>query len=171
MLAEIAERYKDLFYINLANNLGYFIPMNISCVPPIGRVVGWQVCTGNRIQRRHQRLSFLPSNPYVKGNIRQESLRNIWDNNWISLGIEERVNSGDFAKAAIMPRLVREMSWTSHTLLGKRGNMPYCYHRADMLAQQGLYEILQQTQRVEGNPFDYGQFELHQRPLPSKEEN
>ena len=40
-----------------------------------------------------------------------------------------------------------------------------------MLAQQGVYEILQQTQRAEGNPFDYGQFELHQRPLPSKEEN
>ena len=52
----------------------------------------------------------------------------------------------------------------------------YCWKRETCLTaiisryacSAGVYEILQQTQRGR-NPFDYGQFELHQRPLPSKE--
>ena len=77
--------------------------------------------------------------------------RNIWDIKLISLESRNKVNSGGFVKVVTMRRPVKEDAlWTSHTLLGKRGNMPYCYHRADMLAQQGVYEILQQTQRKKG---------------------
>ena len=39
MLAEIAERYKDIFYINLANNLGYFGPYEY-----ILRATYWKGC-------------------------------------------------------------------------------------------------------------------------------
>lgn len=173
MLAEIAEHYKDIFYINLANNLGYFGPYEY-----ILRASYWKGCVAGKYVLGIESngdikgCPSLPSNPYVKGNIRQESLRNIWDNKLDFARNRGTSELWGFCKDCYYAETCQGgCSWTSHTLLGKRGNMPYCYHRADMLAQQGVYEILQQTQRAQGNPFDYGQFELHQRPLPSKEEN
>ena len=60
-----AERYKDLFYINLANNLGYFGPYEYICVLPIGRVVCWQVLL-NRIQRDVKDVRPYPPIPMSK---------------------------------------------------------------------------------------------------------
>ena len=51
-------------------------------------------------------------------------------------------------------------SWTAHTLLGRRGNMPYCYHRAETLAAQGLRERIVPVEAAPGRPFDFGRFEV-----------
>ena len=51
-------------------------------------------------------------------------------------------------------------SWTSHTLLGRRGNMPYCFHRALELQKEGKRERLVKVQSAPGEPFDFGRFEL-----------
>ncbi|MEZ5397956.1 MAG: hypothetical protein R2724_35030 [Bryobacterales bacterium] len=51
-------------------------------------------------------------------------------------------------------------SWTSHVTLGRRGNMPWCYHRASTLKRMGLRERLVPVVRAEGVPYDYGRLEL-----------
>ena len=57
-------------------------------------------------------------------------------------------------------------SWTSHTLLGKRGNMPYCFHRAETLASKGLRERIERVQAAPGQPFDFGRYRLIEEPIP-----
>ena len=51
-------------------------------------------------------------------------------------------------------------TWTSHVLLGKPGNIPYCHHRALELAKQGKRERIAQKTAPPGEPFDFGEFEL-----------
>jgi radical SAM protein with 4Fe4S-binding SPASM domain len=51
-------------------------------------------------------------------------------------------------------------SWTAHTLFGRRGNNPYCHHRALELHRQGLRERLIPIEPAVGLPFDYGRFTL-----------
>ena len=51
-------------------------------------------------------------------------------------------------------------SFTTHCFLGRRGNNPFCYHRVQALAEQGVRERLVQVELPEGIPYDYGRFEL-----------
>jgi radical SAM protein with 4Fe4S-binding SPASM domain len=167
MLAQIAEEHHDVFHINLANNLGYFGPYEY-----ILRASHWKGCVAGKYVLGIESngdikgCPSLPSHPYVKGNIRQESLQNIWEQ---KLGFARNRGTSELwghCKGCYYAEVCQGgCSWTSHTLLGKRGNMPYCYHRADMLAQKGLCEVLRQNQKADGQPFDYGRFELVERPL------
>ncbi len=55
-------------------------------------------------------------------------------------------------------------TWTSHAILGKPGNNPYCVHRQLQLASQGIRESIRKVEAAPGMPFDYGRFELvHER--------
>jgi hypothetical protein len=51
-------------------------------------------------------------------------------------------------------------TWTSHSLLGRPGNNPYCHHRALELAKQGLRESVVRVEAAPGNSFDHGRFDL-----------
>src|SRR5262249_26076662 len=51
-------------------------------------------------------------------------------------------------------------TWTTHSLLGRAGNNPYCHHRAVELAKRGLRERIAQVEKAPGNSFDHGRFEL-----------
>jgi sulfatase maturation enzyme AslB (radical SAM superfamily) len=51
-------------------------------------------------------------------------------------------------------------SFTAHCTLGRRGNNPFCYHRASKLKQQGRRERLVQVVKPDGLPYDFGRFEL-----------
>ena len=167
VLAKIAEEHHDVFHINLANNLGYFGPYEY-----ILRASHWKGCVAGKYVLGIESngdikgCPSLPSHPYVKGNIRQESLQNIWEQ---KLGFARNRGTSELwghCKGCYYAEVCQGgCSWTSHTLLGKRGNMPYCYHRADMLAQKGICEVLRQNQKADGLPFDYGRFELVERPL------
>jgi hypothetical protein len=60
-------------------------------------------------------------------------------------------------------------SWTAHVLFGKRGNNPYCHHRALELLGAGLRERVVQVEKPEGLPFDYGRFECVVEEWPAAE--
>jgi len=49
--------------------------------------------------------------------------------------------------------------------MGKRGNNPYCHHRAIELAKRGLRERLVRKMAAPGVPFDHGVFDLIEEPL------
>ncbi len=59
-------------------------------------------------------------------------------------------------------------SWTAHVFFGKRGNNPYCHHRALEFASQGLRERLVQAEAAPGEPFDHGRFDIVVEQLPAQ---
>jgi radical SAM protein with 4Fe4S-binding SPASM domain len=114
----------------------------------------------------------LPSRDYVGGNVRDAKLVDIW----------ERAEALRFTR----DRSTRELwgfcgtcyyadackggcSWTAHVLFGKRGNNPYCHHRALELLGAGLRERVVQVEKPEGLPFDYGRFECVVEEWPAAE--
>ncbi len=56
--------------------------------------------------------------------------------------------------------------WTAATVLGKRGNNPYCHHRAIELLAQGKRERLVQVRRASGHIRDTALFELQLEDAP-----
>jgi hypothetical protein len=56
-------------------------------------------------------------------------------------------------------------SWTAHCTLGRRGNNPFCYHRATQLGRQGLRERLVQRERAPNEPYDFGRFDIELEPV------
>jgi hypothetical protein len=51
-------------------------------------------------------------------------------------------------------------TWTSHSLLGKPGNNPYCHYRALELQKQGLRERIVKIQDAANASFAVGRFDL-----------
>jgi len=51
-------------------------------------------------------------------------------------------------------------SWTAHVFFGKRGNNPYCHHRALVRDREGTRERLVLETRAAGEPFDHGVFRV-----------
>ena len=114
----------------------------------------------------------LPTSVYTGGNIRDYSLRKI-----IEETEELRFNLGadtpqgtehlwGFCKGCEFAQLCRGgCSWTAHVFFDKRGNNPYCHHRALTQAKQGIRERVELKYRAEGNPFDNGEFALIEEPI------
>jgi radical SAM protein with 4Fe4S-binding SPASM domain len=109
----------------------------------------------------------LPTTAYTGGNIRDLSLHTIIEDTE-----ELRFNLGagtpqgtehlwGFCKSCEFAELCRGgCSWTAHVFFDKRGNNPYCHHRALAQAESGIRERFILKRRAEGNPFDNGEFEL-----------
>ena len=109
----------------------------------------------------------LPTTAYTGGNIREHTLHDIIE------GAEElRFNLGagtpegtkhlwGFCKTCEYAELCRGgCSWTAHVFFNKRGNNPYCHHRALVNAKQGMRERVVPKVKAQGLPFDNGEFEL-----------
>ena len=105
----------------------------------------------------------LPSADYVGGNLRAHSLRAIWerapaisftrtysrDDLW---GYCHDCYYADSCRAGC--------TWTAHALFGRRGNNPFCHHRALELQRHGKRERLVPKSPAPGVPFDHGLFDL-----------
>ena len=57
-------------------------------------------------------------------------------------------------------------TWTSHSLLGRPGNNPYCHYRALTLEGQGLRERIVKTRDAPDRSFAIGEFEVVTEPIP-----
>jgi radical SAM protein with 4Fe4S-binding SPASM domain len=113
----------------------------------------------------------LPSRDYVGGNVRDASLRDVWER-----AEPLRMNRGKSpvlwgfcASCYYAEACLGGCSWTAHVLFGKRGNNPYCHHRAIELLQKGIRERIEQVARAPGEPFDYGAFRCVEEPWPEAE--
>jgi radical SAM protein with 4Fe4S-binding SPASM domain len=105
----------------------------------------------------------LPSAEYVGGNIREHSLRDIWERAAALRFNRERDVSelwGRCADCYYAEVCKSGCTWTGHVLFGRRGNNPYCHHRALEFQKQGKRERLVQAEVAPGAPFDYGLFDL-----------
>ncbi|MEH2308239.1 nif11-class peptide radical SAM maturase 3 [Nostoc sp.] len=173
MIARVAQRAKrEGVRIQPGNNIGYYGPYE-RFLRGGDAWTFWQGCSaglsalGIEADGAIKGCPSLPTSAYTGGNIRDRSLRSI-----IEETEELRFNLGagtpkgtehlwGFCKTCEFAELCRGgCSWTAHVFFDKRGNNPYCHHRALTQQKQGIRERVFLKHRAEGNPFDNGEFSL-----------
>jgi len=114
----------------------------------------------------------LPTTAYTGGNIRDMKLKDIIMHT-PELNINAQAGTPEgashlwgFCKGCEFAMLCRGgCNWTSHVFFDKRGNNPYCHHRALSMAGRGLRERFRPKELAPGIPFDNGVFELFEETL------
>ncbi len=164
------------FNIVLGNNIGYFGPHEqILRSRPGGPDGHWQGCRaginviGIESDGTVTGCPSLPTAPYAGGNVRDLPLEAIWEHSEAlrfarDRGVEELWG---YCKSCYYADLCRGgCSWTAHVTLGRRGNNPFCYHRAVDLQKLGVRERLVRKVEAPGVPYDMGRFEIALEPCP-----
>ncbi|MFO0550233.1 MAG: radical SAM protein [Polyangiaceae bacterium] len=114
----------------------------------------------------------LPTSAYAGGNIRDASLVDIWERAAPLRFTRDRTPAdlwGFCATCYYGEDCMGGCSWTSHVVLGKIGNNPYCHHRALELLRAGQRERIVMVQPAPGLPFDHGVFDIVLEPWPDAE--
>jgi nif11-class peptide radical SAM maturase 3 len=173
MIARVAARAKEEgVQVQAGNNIGYYGPYE-RLLRGGDAWSFWQGCSaglsalGIEADGAIKGCPSLPTTAYTGGNIRDHSLRTI-----IEETEELRFNIGagtpkgtehlwGFCKTCEFAELCRGgCSWTAHVFFDKRGNNPYCHHRALTQEKNGIRERVFLKRRADGNPFDNGEFAL-----------
>jgi len=164
--------------VQLGNNMGYFGPYEARLRTAENSTNHWFGCQagltaiGIEADGTIKGCPSLPTQPYAGANIRDVDLQTIWDTAPGLTFNRERTREdlwghcktcyyADVCKAGC--------TWTTHTLLGKPGNNPYCHYRAIELAKKGVRERIAKVKDADGRPFDYAGFELIEEPLDAPE--
>lgn len=114
----------------------------------------------------------LPTADYVGGNLRDYTLKEIWEKAPALRFTRDRTveDLWGFCRTCYYADTCRAgCSWTSHVLFGKPGNNPFCHHRAIELLGEGKRERIIRTAPAEGKPFDYAKFEIVVEDWPTEE--
>lgn len=176
MVAQLARRCREAgVRIWPGNNVGYFGPYESLLRGDMAKG-HCESCTAGRwtlgIEANGdiKGCPSLPTRGYVGGNIRDASLRDIW----------ERSSELRFTRGRTVDDLwgyCRECyyaedclggcTWTSHMLFDRRGNNPYCHHRTLELLRMGERERVERADPAPGEPFDGGRYELIREPFPT----
>jgi nif11-class peptide radical SAM maturase 3 len=178
MVARVAQRAKqEGVTVQPGNNIGYYGPYE-RLLRGGDAWSFWQGCSaglsalGIEADGAIKGCPSLPTTAYTGGNIRNYSLRTI-----IEETEELRFNLGagtpqgvehlwGFCKTCEFAELCRGgCSWTAHVFFDKRGNNPYCHHRALTQAKQGIRERMVMKRQANGLPFDNGEFSLIEEPI------
>ncbi|HLK35538.1 MAG TPA: radical SAM protein [Polyangiaceae bacterium] len=159
------------------NNLGYFGPFEDSLRGTLpgghrGSCGAGRSTIGVESDGSIKACPSLPTRAYVGGSIRDDRLQDIW----------ERAEALRFTRNDRRPELwghcadcyyaedcLGGCSWTAHSLFGRRGNNPFCHHRALVLLRRGRRERLEQIEAPSGSPFDHGRYEIIEEPWPGEE--
>ncbi|HYP77029.1 MAG TPA: radical SAM protein [Polyangiaceae bacterium] len=105
----------------------------------------------------------LPTEAWTGGNVRDHSLREIWERAAPLRYVRDRTVDdlwGFCRSCYYAEECMAGCTWTSHVFFGRPGNNPYCHHRALQMRAQGKRERLVQTRMASGSPFDYSHFEI-----------
>ncbi len=176
MLGYLAERGVDEGVRVLAgNNIGYFGPYErrLRGQENMNEYSFWRGCQaglqtlGIEADGAIKGCPSLPTRRYTGGNIRDRTLRDIVTET-PELTFNETAGTKDatshlwgFCKSCEFATLCRGgCNWTAHVFFDRRGNNPYCHHRALTRAARGERERVRQIEPATGLPFDNGVFEL-----------
>jgi len=156
------------------NDIGYYGPLETVLRPEGPRLACSAGVLGMGIEADGavKGCPSLPSRDYVGGNVRDASLRDVWERAEplrINRGRSTAGLWGFCATCYYAEACLGGCSWTAHVLFGKRGNNPYCHHRAIELLQKGVRERIVQVARAPGEPFDHGAFQCVEEPWPAAE--
>ncbi len=164
------------FNIVANNNIGYYGPHELVLRSrPGGQEAHWTGCQagvflmGIESDGKVKGCPTLPSASYTGGNVRDVTLEQIWGHSQTvhfnqHRGVDELWG---YCKGCYYAEQCRGgCSWTAHSALGRRGNMPWCYHRVTQLKRKGIRERLVPVERAPNLPYDHGRFELVEEPWP-----
>jgi radical SAM protein with 4Fe4S-binding SPASM domain len=177
-LADIATRGKErgvLFWP--ANNIGYFGPHETLLRGRGLAERAWSGCVAGKhalgIESNGdiKGCPSLPTTTYVGGNVRQRSIRDLWDGaSELRFVRDEKTKLwGHCADCYYAERCRAGCNWTAHVFFGRPGNNPYCHHRALEHEKRGLRERLVRVAPAPGTPFDHGRFDIVVEPIDSPE--
>lgn len=172
VLAKIVTRaYSEGVLVSSGNNIGYYGPYE-----RLFRGGGdpkewtfWQGCQaglavlGIEANGAIKGCPSLPTTAYTGGNIRDISLREIvTEAPELTMNMNESTDHlWGFCKGCDYAQVCKGgCSWTAHVFFDRRGNNPYCHHRALTLASVGQRERVNRVKAASGLPFDNGEFEL-----------
>jgi radical SAM protein with 4Fe4S-binding SPASM domain len=156
------------------NNLGYYGPFEASLRGDLpggrrGSCGAGRAVIGIESNGGIKACPSLPSQAYVGGNVRDHSLRDIWERATpLRFTRDDRRAElwGHCAACYYAEDCLGGCSWTAHALFGRRGNNPFCHHRALDLLRRGRRERLIRTSEAGGLPFDHGTFEIIEEDWP-----
>jgi radical SAM protein with 4Fe4S-binding SPASM domain len=159
------------------NNIGYFGPYESSLrasypAGHMGSCGAGRTTIGIEANGDVKGCPSLPTSDYVGGNVREHSLKDIWERSAPLRFTRQRTTDdlwGYCKTCYYADNCLAGCSWTTHVLFGKTGNNPFCHHRAIELLREGRRERLRRVESAEGIPFDYGRFEIIEEPWPEAE--
>jgi radical SAM protein with 4Fe4S-binding SPASM domain len=114
----------------------------------------------------------LPTKDYTGGNIRDTTLKDIWERSKPLRFTRDRTTEdlwGYCHDCYYADECRAGCSWTAHVIFGRIGNNPFCHHRTLEFLRQGKRERLKLIQPAPGEPFDYGIHELVIEDWPADE--
>jgi len=167
-LAKWAQRDGLLFFPG--NNIGYYGPYERHLRSAQGTDAMWEGCQagintlGIEADGAIKGCPSLPTNAYTGGNIRERTLADILGSAELRINASQGTAAGidplwGFCRTCEYAELCRGgCSWTAHVFFGRRGNNPYCHHRALVHWRRGTREKLSLEERAPGLPFDHGKF-------------
>jgi radical SAM protein with 4Fe4S-binding SPASM domain len=151
------------------NNIGYFGPYEAALRIGADRGVHWEGCSagqwslGLEADGTIKGCPSLPTETYAGGNVRGTRIQDAVKNAERITFIKKRTREDlwGFCRDCYYADVCKAgCTWTSHVLMGKPGNNPYCIHRALEHEREGLRERLVHVEPAPGLPFDHGRFEL-----------
>ncbi|WP_375498183.1 nif11-class peptide radical SAM maturase 3 [uncultured Nostoc sp.] len=179
MLARVSKRAsREGVRMQPGNNIGYYGPYE-RLMRGGGNEWGfWQGCgaglstLGLEADGAIKGCPSLPTAAYTGGNIRDRSLREIVEQTEeLRFNLDADTPKGTehlwgFCKTCEYAELCRGgCTWTAHVFFDRRGNNPYCHHRALEQAKQGMRERVYPKVQAQGLPFDNGEFALIEEPI------
>ena len=105
----------------------------------------------------------LPTVAWTGGNIRDASLRDIWERSAPLRYTRDRTveDLWGYCRTCYYAEECRAgCTWTSFLIFGRPGNNPYCHHRALEQQKAGKRERLVTRGLAPGEPFDYASFDV-----------
>jgi nif11-class peptide radical SAM maturase 3 len=182
MLAEVTQRaQQEGVRIQAGNNIGYYGPYERLLRGGGDPWTFWQGCSaglssiGIEADGAIKGCPSLPTAAYTGGNVRNQSLRYIIEETEqlrFNLGADTPKGTEHlwgFCKTCEFAELCRGgCSWTAHVFFDRRGNNPYCHHRAIAQSERGMRERLAIKRLAEGNPFDNGEFEIIEETIDAE---
>ncbi|MCA9610241.1 MAG: radical SAM protein [Myxococcales bacterium] len=150
------------------NNIGYFGPYESTLrgTMPRGHMASCgagRSTLGIEADGAIKGCPSLPTDTWVGGNIRDRSLKDIWERTEPLRYTRDRTveDLWGYCRDCYYNDVCRAgCTWTSYVLFGKAGNNPYCHHRALERQREGKRERVVKVSEAPGLPFDYGHFEL-----------
>ncbi len=168
-LAELKQRCEaNAIKCLLGNNVGYFGPYdhvlrNMSACGHSGTCKAGRLALGLEANGDIKGCPSLPSATFVGGNIREHSLKDIWERSTaLRFNRDRSVKDlwGFCASCYYADECRAGCTWMSSSLFGRAGNNPYCHHRAIELLRQGKHESVRLKSAAPGTSFDHGVWEI-----------
>jgi radical SAM protein with 4Fe4S-binding SPASM domain len=151
-----------------ANNVGYFGPYErefrgLTRTGHMSSCSAGRASLGIEADGTIKGCPSLPTQSYSGGSVRHERLRSIWERAAPLRFMRDRTVEdlwGYCRSCYYSKTCLGGCNWTSHVILGRAGNNPYCHHRALEMNRLGKRERLVPVDSAPGAPFDHGTFRV-----------